>query len=184
MKWEAVIALPAYPPTSKKMKNPDKSKKSMFSKFYSFFLMISGGLRKVSVGEKMHTQDILSTKSGFVMQSKFPGGDTWRSHVRGGLGGQRPPRVSRGGLGGQGPPVILGGFKHVHYHSLSSSHAYPIVLICSGIVGILLYPLTSFIFLNSRMERAVTCLRQGVRLWISRGLRDFTGGTTCLYRTK
>ena len=55
MKGEALIALPAYPPTSKKMKNPGKSKKSIF---YNFFLMISGGLRKVSVGEKTHTQDI------------------------------------------------------------------------------------------------------------------------------
>ena len=58
MKGEALIALPAYPPTSKKSEKSGQVKQVDFSNFYNFFLMISGGLRKVSVGKKTHTQDI------------------------------------------------------------------------------------------------------------------------------
>ena len=53
--------------------------------------MISGGLRKVSGGEKPHTHDILSPKSSFFRKSKFLGRKLSKP-AGGGLGeGSRPP---------------------------------------------------------------------------------------------
>ena len=106
------------PEILKTCEKSDHAEQIKKSQNYIFLYMTPQGLRKVSVGQKPHKHDFpkleICQKRLFWKNRNLPGKPSWRSHLRGGLGGRTPPQgISRAtppqfsGVGGLAKPFKL-----------------------------------------------------------------------------